>query len=93
MALYQSLSVDDNEIRLLKLHSGVSDDPLRCKLLQVSLHLRYKYEYRDWGTDHESFTPGEELEPCENHHPPHEALSYEWGTQPYESPIAVNDIS
>jgi hypothetical protein len=87
MALYQSLSVDDNEIRLLKLHSGVADDPLRCTLLQVSLHLHYKYEYRDWGTDHESFTPGVELEPCDDHHPPYEALSYEWGAEPYESPI------
>jgi hypothetical protein len=92
MALYQSLSVDDNEIRLLRLHSGVADDPLRCTLLQVSLHLHYKYEYKDWGTDHESFTPGGELEPCDDHHPPYEALSYEWGPKPHESPITVNDI-
>ncbi|PMD53075.1 HET-domain-containing protein [Hyaloscypha bicolor E] len=64
MALYQSLSVDDNEIRLLKLHLGVADDPLRCTLLQS----------------------------CDDHHLPYEALSYEWGAEPYESPIAVNDI-
>ena len=91
MSLYSALSREENEIRLLTLHPGARDTPLKCALSQVSLHLHYHYTYKEWDNDYEEFSHSEEPEPCSDHHPSYEALSYEWGPKLPRCPIEIND--
>ncbi|KAK3356702.1 hypothetical protein B0T25DRAFT_138042 [Lasiosphaeria hispida] len=58
MAAYTLLNTQYKETRLLLLHAGSGDEPIRCSLHIVSLHHNPKYEAVSyvWGSQH-SNTP------------------------------------
>ncbi|KAK3360686.1 heterokaryon incompatibility protein-domain-containing protein [Lasiosphaeria hispida] len=54
MAVYTLLNTQNKETRLLLLHAGSGDEPIRCSLHIVSLHHDPKYEALSyvWGSQH-----------------------------------------
>jgi hypothetical protein len=75
MSLYFPLNAEENEIRLLRLHGGSGDEPLKCDLFVVALHLHYDYEHTRWLDDFEDYTRIPEKTEYRTHHPPYEAFS------------------
>ncbi|KAK3385636.1 heterokaryon incompatibility protein-domain-containing protein [Podospora didyma] len=95
MSYYSPLDPTKNEIRLLQVHKGEAGDDIKCTLSTISLHTHYDYEFKKWEDDCDQYAPTAERSQCTTHHPPYEALSYQWGSRhESQSPptIAINSI-
>ncbi|RYP17456.1 hypothetical protein DL765_004502 [Monosporascus sp. GIB2] len=93
MSLYFPLNAEENEIRLFQLHRGATGEPLKGSLFKVALHLHYDYEWKEWLEDFEDYAPTPEKTECKTHHPPYEALSYQWGEESESPPtVEINGI-